>query len=159
MEAEPRYAGHGEWPLPPAGFETPDRPSPTRISLCTISKILIVMVWIWALVETRWELSGETRLMPVIALFVAKLIFTAIVIGTLRRVGVAFALFSFCCAVSIIVIALALPHMYTIAPLYFRLELVETVLKTAVVIALVFDYLNRDSSVENSAERWQLKQR
>ena len=157
MDAEPRYSGHGEWPLPLAGFETPERPSPTCISLCKISKILIVMVWIWALVETRWELSGETRFMPVIALFVAKLIFSAIVIGTLRRVGAALALFSFCCAVSIIVIALALPHMYTIAPLYFGLELVETVLKAAVVIALVFDYLNQDRSVKNSVERWQLK--
>jgi hypothetical protein len=157
MEAEPRYAGHGEPPLSHADPETADRSPPTRLSLCALSKILVVMVWLWALFETRWELFGETRLMPVIALFVAKLIFTAIVIGTLRRAAAALALFSFCCTVSIIMIAVALPHMYAVAPLYFRLELVETILKTAAVIALVFDYLNEDNAAENPTESWQMK--
>jgi hypothetical protein len=154
MEAESRYAGHGQPPLSLADLDTFNRPPPTRMSLGAMSRILIVMVWIWAMVETRWELFGETSITPIIALFFAKLIFTAIVLGTLRRVPAALVLFSFVCTVSIVVIAMALPRMYTIAPLYFCLELVETILKTAAVIALVFDYLNDDSAVENPAETW-----
>jgi hypothetical protein len=153
MEAESRHARHAPLPMSLDNFDTFDRPPPMRLSLGTTSKMLIVMVWMWALVETRWELLGETRITPVLALFVAKLIFTAIVLGTLKRVPAALVLFSFCCAVSIIVIAMTMPRMYTIAPLYFRLELVETVLKTAAVIALVFDYLNED----RAAETWQTR--
>jgi hypothetical protein len=158
MEAEHSFDGYGEPSLPLADSDMSNRPSPTPISLCTMSKVLIAMVWIWALVETRWELAGETQFVPVIAIFVAKLIFTAIVLGTLNRVGAALVLFSFCCTVSIVVIAMALPRMYTIEPLYFRLELVETILKTAAVIALVFDYLNDDCADENPVESWQMNQ-
>jgi hypothetical protein len=157
MEAEHHYVGQTEPPLSLADFDMSIPVSPTGISLGAMSKILIVMVWIWALLETHWELLGETEIMPVIAIFVAKAIFTAIVIGTLRCVSAALVLFSFCCAVSIIVIAMALPRMYTIAPLFFYLELVETVLKSTAVIVLVFDYVNKDDTFENSADSWKLK--
>ncbi|MEX3947547.1 hypothetical protein AB4Y40_07275 [Paraburkholderia sp. EG287B] len=157
MKAEDSYFAHAEFPHSFADIDTSETTVPDRLALGTMSKTSIVMVWLWALFETRWELAGETEVLPVAALLVAKLILTVIVIWTLRRAHLALAVFSFCCAVSIIVIAMALPRMYSLSPWFFCLSLVETVLKTAALASLAFDYFRPDSTVEEAEPPWRMR--
>ncbi|CAD6533974.1 hypothetical protein LMG27952_02859 [Paraburkholderia hiiakae] len=157
MKAEESYFAQAEFPRTPADIDASDSAASAPVCLGAISKVSIVMVWLWALFETHWELAGETEILAIVAVLVAKLILTAIVIGTLRRVHFALAVFSFCCVVSIVVIALALPRMYSLSPWFFCLSLVETVLKTAVVVSLAFDYFGSDATAEETEQTWRMR--
>lgn len=157
MKAEEHYFSRAEFPRTPADIDASDGAPAVPIRLSAISTASIVMVWLWALFETHWELAGETDILAVVAVLVAKMILTTIVIGTLRRAHFALAVFSFCCVVSIVVIALALPRMYSLSPWFFCLSLVETVLKTVVLVSLAFDYFGSDATVEETEQRWRMR--
>jgi len=157
MKAEDSYFAQAEFPHSFADIDTSETTAPARVAPGTMSKASIVMVWLWALFETRWELAGETEILPVVAVLVAKVILTVIVIWTLRRAHIALAVFSFCCAVSIIVISMALPRMYSLSPWFFCLSLVETVLKTAALASLAFDYFGPDSMDEETEPPWRMR--
>ncbi|QGZ63103.1 hypothetical protein [Paraburkholderia acidisoli] len=150
MNSEERFMLPSEPLFPTPAIHARETDPEGLVPLNAAWKALVVAVWLWSLFETRWELAGETRMMAVMATLSAKLVLTVIVFGALRRNHVSLVLFSFCCTVSIIVIAMALPRMYAIAPFYFFLCLIETVLKTASVVALAFDYFGRDTVVDES---------
>lgn len=160
MKTEESDFWRAQFPRSLADIDTSDTAVPSRISLGTLgtmSKASIVMVWLWALFETRWELVGEVEILPIAAVLVAKVILSVLVTGTLRRVQIALAAFSFCCAVSIIVVAMALPRMYSLSPWFFCLSLVETVLKTAALLSLAFDYLRPDPIFEEGQQPWRMR--
>jgi hypothetical protein len=157
MKAEEPYFAQVDFPHSLSDIDTEEDIRPTRVVLGTMSKTLIVMVWLWALFETRWELAGEAEVLPFVAVLAAKVIVTAIAIGTLRGHHAALAVFSFCCAVSIVVIAMALPRMYSLSPWFFCLSLVETVLKTAALVSLAFDYFGPESTAEEVEPPWPLR--
>ena len=157
MKAEDSYFSQVDFPHSFADIDTSETTPPAQVSLGMMSKASIVMVWLWALFETRWEVAGETEILPVVAVLVAKVILTVIVIWTLRRAHLALAVFTFCCAVSIIVITMALPRMYSLSPWFFCLSLVETVLKTAALVSLAFDYLGPDSTDEEAEPPWRMR--
>ena len=113
----------------------------TEATLGLTSKVLIVCVWIWSLIEAPWELLLETDLTHIAAVVTAKVFVSAVALLALRRSHIGEIAFAFVCAASVLAICVTLPTEYSFWRTGFYLSLVECILKCCTAIALAIRYL------------------
>ncbi|WNC92267.1 hypothetical protein RI103_28770 [Paraburkholderia sp. FT54] len=110
--------------------------NPTRITLDRITKITIIVVCGWSLVETPLEIGAFDSHTWVLALAVSKFIVILTGITAIARVRVARAIFAFGCGMSVLAIAPSLPFVYTESVEIAAISTVECLLKAACLGAL-----------------------
>lgn len=114
---------------------------PTEATRGLTSKVLIVCVWIWSLIEAPWEVVLETDLTHIAAVATAKVFVSAVALLALRRSHIGEVVFTLVCAASVLAICFTLPTEYSVWRTGFYLSLVECVLKSGTAIALAIRYL------------------
>ena len=114
---------------------------PTEATLGLTSKVLIVCVWIWSLIEAPWEMVLEADLTHIAAVLTAKIFVSAVALLALRRSYIGEIAFAFLCAASVLAISFTLPTEYSFWRTGFYLSLVECILKCGTAIALAIRYL------------------
>lgn len=103
--------------------------------------MLIVCVWIWSMIETPLELVSESQTSQMIALLVAKLLFSGVAWFALRRSYAGLVVFTFLCAMSVLAVSFTLPMEYSAWRTAFYVSLAECVLKLGAIVALSINYL------------------
>ncbi|MFM0205022.1 hypothetical protein PQR53_34960 [Paraburkholderia fungorum] len=113
-----------------------DQYNPARITLDRITKITILCVCGWSLVETPLEIGALNLNTWLLALAASK--FIVILIGTaaIARVRGARTVFALVCGISVLAIVPALPFVYTRSVGIAVISAVECVLKGAFLGAL-----------------------
>ena len=120
-----------------------DHDNPVRITLDRITTMTIFCVCGWSLIETPLEIGVSSSNTGLLALAVSKFIVILIGISAIATVRGARAIFAFICGVSVLVIAPALPLVYTRSVEIAVISTVECVLKAACLGALCLSSLQK----------------
>jgi hypothetical protein len=99
-----------------------------------VQRALALSVAVWSILELPIELLLAQSSVERFASATGRLIWIMLALGTIFKIRFAKAIFIFLCAVSSIVVALALPMAYRSSPLVFGVLVVDLLLK---VLALV----------------------
>ncbi|MEW6344385.1 MAG: hypothetical protein AB1704_27365 [Pseudomonadota bacterium] len=104
-------------------------------------QVFIVLVCIWSLIETPWEVSPGDGMAHIAALLLAKCLLFAI--GAAAYFGAPYArsVFAFLCGASLLAVASALPFEYAISHELFTLSLIECLCKVALVVSYTVWYV------------------
>jgi len=104
-------------------------------------QVFIVLVCIWSLIETPWEVSPGDGMAHIAALLLAKCLLLAI--GAAAYFGAPYArsVFAFLCGASLLAVASALPFEYAISHELFTLSLIECLCKVALVVSYTVWYV------------------
>ncbi|WP_162600645.1 hypothetical protein [Paraburkholderia sp. C35] len=150
----------GQWAHCPISFEQSEEDKHASAEhlfhLNIMSRVMICVVWSWSLIETFWELSYETNSLHIGIIVLAKLVLSAFALGALFSSSAALIALAFSCVVSIVVISVTLPDMFSISRSFFYLSLIEVAAKVTLVVSIVCHYV-ADQFEDSQPQIWPVR--
>jgi hypothetical protein len=125
-----------------------ERPPDTPVALESqwdhLFKVCVIVVCVWAVIESPLELDDPIDLIGLLALVASKLMIGLIGTAAIANLRFAQQLFTFVCGAGVLAIAPALPLEYTRSVVIALLSTVECLGKTACVALFALASLARD---------------
>jgi hypothetical protein len=104
------------------------------ITIKTVQRALALSVAVWSILEVPIEVLLAQSSIERFASATGRLIWITLALGTIFKIRVVKAIFIFLCAVSSIVVALALPMAYKSSLLVFCVLMVDFLLKVLTLV-------------------------
>ncbi|AUT73556.1 hypothetical protein [Paraburkholderia hospita] len=140
-----------------AELERDEATQPSHATPGIACRASIAAMLLWSLVETYWDLLYPMGKIHIAIILFTKLIIAGIALAAMCGSFIALAACAFFCVVSIVVIGVTLPDLYTLSRTFFYLSLVEVVVKTTAAVSISFycaeDHVTRDLDACN----WQMR--
>jgi hypothetical protein len=121
-----------------------DHYNPAQITLDQITKMTILGVCGWSLIEIPFEISVWSLNTSVLALAVSKFMIVVVSAAAITSMRVPRAIFALGCALSVLAILPALPLEYTQSVVIAAISTVECLLKAACLGALCLSSFQKD---------------
>jgi len=156
MQAEDHSSQWARFPVSFDQFETEGRANEPTLHLNAVSRVMIVAVWAWSLIEAYWELGYEINSLHIGIIVLSKLVLSAFALAALFSSSAALIALAFSCVVSIVVIGVTLPDMFSMSRSFFYLSLIEVVAKVTLVVTIACHYVS-DHLEDSESQAWPVR--
>lgn len=153
MQAQEHSSQWTQFPVSFDQFEDEGRADQPTLALNAASRVMIVAVWSWSLIETYWELRFDLNSLQTGIVVISKLVLSAFALAALFGSSAALIALAFSCIASIVVIGVTLPEMFSIARAFFYLSLIEVAAKVTLIVTIACHYVS-DHFEDDVSQVW-----